>query len=65
VFPVVIRIHFQTGNKGVDELDLTPNVVFVEGWARFPNGANDTFLVFYGGADSVIGIGKVVVNVNG
>lgn len=39
-------------------LGLTPNVVFLEG-AKALGG--DRFLVFYGGADSVIGVGEVTV----
>jgi len=39
-------------------LGLTPNVVFLEGW--IPNG-NDSFIVFYGAADSVIGAATLKV----
>ena len=42
-------------------MGLTPNVVFLEGWIRIPGQANK-FLVFYGGADSVIGAGIVEVS---
>lgn len=41
-------------------LGLVPNVVFLEGW--LPLGT-DTFLAFYGGADSVIGAGIVRVTI--
>jgi predicted GH43/DUF377 family glycosyl hydrolase len=37
---------------------LTPNVVFVEGWK--PIG-KDTFEIYYGAADSVIGVATVQV----
>jgi len=37
---------------------LTPNVVFVEGW--LPLG-NDTFLAFYGAADTTIGAALITV----
>jgi len=39
-------------------LDLTPNVVFLEGAKAL---GNNQYLVFYGGADSVIGTGLVTV----
>jgi len=39
-------------------LDYTPNVVFIEGW--LPNGDN-SFIAFYGAADSVIGVGIITV----
>jgi len=44
-------------------LGLTPNVVFLEGWIKIP-GANNQFLAFYGGADSVIGAGIISVTIN-
>jgi len=43
-------------------LGLTPNVVFVEGWAPLPEP--DTFVIFYGAADSVIGVGLLKVTKN-
>ncbi|KAJ5067263.1 hypothetical protein M0811_13133 [Anaeramoeba ignava] len=47
--------------KGLDPyLGLTPNVVFLEG--AMPLG-NDKFLVFYGGADSVVGTAIVSVSI--
>jgi len=44
-----------------DNLSLTPNVVFLEGWQPIDK---DTFLVFYGGADSVIGAGEISVKIH-
>jgi len=41
-------------------LGLTPNVVFLEGWISI---GKDTFLVFYGGADSVMGAGLITVTI--
>jgi len=41
-------------------LDLTPNVVFLEGWKPL---SSNTFLVFYGGADSVMGAGIISVTI--
>jgi len=46
----------------VGQLSLTPNVVFCEGWSRIPNETN-SFFVYYGGADSVMGVGKVSVKI--
>jgi len=46
--------------KGTQKLGLTPNVVFCEGWTPVP-GLNNTFFVFLGGADSVVGVGMVSV----
>jgi len=43
-------------------LGLTPNVVFVEGWAPHPTRP-DTFVIFYGAADSVIGSAIVSVSI--
>jgi predicted GH43/DUF377 family glycosyl hydrolase len=42
-------------------LGLTPNVVFVEGWA--PYGEN-SFVAFYGAADSVVGAIKLTVSIS-
>ena len=36
-------------------LGLTPNVVFTEGMRRYWEGGEDSFLFYYGGADSVVG----------
>eukprot|EP01114_Cavostelium_apophysatum_P010493 TRINITY_DN2427_c0_g1_i1.p1 TRINITY_DN2427_c0_g1~~TRINITY_DN2427_c0_g1_i1.p1 ORF type:complete len:391 (-),score=35.41 TRINITY_DN2427_c0_g1_i1:36-1142(-) len=44
-------------------LGLTPNVVFIEGIA--PGQYPDTFIVFYGAADSYTGIAEVTVSVPG
>jgi predicted GH43/DUF377 family glycosyl hydrolase len=44
-------------------LGLTPNVVFLEGWIAIP-GSRNQFLVFYGGADSVIGAGIISVEIS-
>jgi len=43
-------------------LGLTPNVVFVEGWTFGPKP--DTFIIFYGAADSAIGMAEVIVSIN-
>jgi len=42
-------------------LGSTPNVVFVEGWTRLQEP--DTFLIFYGAADSVIGAAVLHVQI--
>jgi predicted GH43/DUF377 family glycosyl hydrolase len=42
-------------------LGLTPNVVFLEGWRKKPGHIN-TFIGFYGAADSVIGIAEITVS---
>lgn len=50
--------------KGIGRgvLGLTPNVVFVEGWQRYPgDSSNNRFLLYLGGADSVIGVAEVFV----
>jgi len=44
------------------QLALTPNVVFVEGWYPVPN-KNNTFVIFYGAADSVIGAAELIVDI--
>jgi len=44
-------------------LRLTPNVVFLQGWRKIPN-AVDSFLVFYGAADSVVGVAVVQVEIS-
>ena len=36
-------------------LKLTPYVVFTEGSRRYEEGGKDSFLFYYGGADSVVG----------
>ena len=36
-------------------LGLTANVVFTEGMRRYEEGGEDSFLFYYGGADSVVG----------
>ena len=43
-------------------LGLTPNVVFVEGWYPIQN-KKDEFVIFYGAADSVIGVAHLVVDI--
>lgn len=41
---------------------LTANVVFAEGWIRLEGAANpDTFLVFYGAADTCVGAAALTV----
>lgn len=52
-------LAWETGTD--PELELTPNVVFLE--AAKPLG-QDEFLVFFGGADSVIGTATVQVKYN-
>jgi predicted GH43/DUF377 family glycosyl hydrolase len=42
---------------------LTPNVVFLQGWKQVAD-QKDTFLVFYGGADSVVGVALVTVAIS-
>jgi len=42
-------------------LDLTPYVVFSEGMRRFPEAGPDSWLLYYGGADSVVGGAIVTV----
>lgn len=50
---------------GTSVLGLTPNVVFVEGWQRYPNdNSMDRFLIYLGGADSVVGVAEVVVSIH-
>jgi len=59
-FPIISPIL--AWEKGtLPNLHLTPNVVFLEGW--IPYGPNNRFLVFYGGADSVVGVGIVDVKI--
>eukprot|EP00357_Protocruzia_adherens_P028639 CAMPEP_0114986080 /NCGR_PEP_ID=MMETSP0216-20121206/8234_1 /TAXON_ID=223996 /ORGANISM="Protocruzia adherens, Strain Boccale" /LENGTH=362 /DNA_ID=CAMNT_0002348489 /DNA_START=126 /DNA_END=1214 /DNA_ORIENTATION=+ len=48
--------NWETGKS--PELDLTPNVVFIEAAKAL---GDDTFLVFYGAADSVVGVAKITV----
>jgi len=44
-------------------LGLTPNVVFVEGWTRHPS-KKDTFILFYGAADSTVGAAELTVTIS-
>jgi len=44
-------------------LGLTPNVVFVEGWVRHPT-KKDTFILFYGAADSAVGAAELTVTIS-
>jgi len=55
------ELTWETG-IGDGVLSLTPNVVFIEGWA--PTNKPDQFVVFYGGADSVIGVGLLTVTID-
>jgi beta-1,2-mannobiose phosphorylase / 1,2-beta-oligomannan phosphorylase len=49
------ELDWEKGNNpGAHELGLTPNVVFIEGWAAL-EGKKDAFIFFYGAADSVVG----------
>jgi len=52
-------LPWEIGNTS-DQLGLTPNVVFVEGW--MPIGTNQFFVV-YGAADSVTGAGIITVTI--
>ena len=56
---------WETGiGEGV--LGLTPNVVFVEGWQRYPGSpSKNHFLAYLGGADSVVGVAEIVVKITG
>jgi beta-1,2-mannosidase len=52
------------------QLGLTPNVVFIEGWQRYEgeqhaNGDLEQFIVYYGAADSVVGVALISVSVSG
>jgi len=51
------ELDWETGTSPY--LGLTPNVVFCEGWTR--GTEEDSFIIFYGGADSVIGAAEVTV----
>jgi len=42
-------------------LDLTPNVIFIEGMRAA--AIRDQFVVYYGAADSVIGVAQVTVQI--
>jgi predicted GH43/DUF377 family glycosyl hydrolase len=58
-------LAWETGvapSSGEVELGLTPNVVFLEGWQRYP-GFSDAFIVYLGGADSVVGAAQLLVQV--
>jgi predicted GH43/DUF377 family glycosyl hydrolase len=47
-----------------NNLALTPNVVFVEGWQRFPDDPSlDHFILYLGAADSVVGVAEILVQV--
>jgi len=47
-----------------DQLHNTPNVVFVEGWMRVPGGGLNEFYIFYGAADSVVGVANLTVSIS-
>jgi predicted GH43/DUF377 family glycosyl hydrolase len=50
--------------KGDDPwLGLTPNVVFLEGWRPYPSRPN-SFIAYYGGADSVMGAAVIDVHIH-
>jgi len=53
------ELGWETGTGNY--LGLTPNVVFVEGWAPHPFKM-DHFVIFYGAADSVVGCAVVSVS---
>jgi len=55
------ELDWEIGNAPY--LGLTPNVVFLQGWRKVPE-QNNTFLVFYGGADSVVGAAIVTVDIS-
>eukprot|EP01139_Manchomonas_bermudensis_P012636 Amastigsp_a348253_7.p1 type:complete len:366 gc:universal Amastigsp_a348253_7:1115-18(-) len=43
-------------------LGLTPNVVFCEGWQRYPGDTTgNRFLAYFGAADSVVGVAEIAV----
>jgi len=46
---------------GSGEKSLTPNVVFLEGWVRTEE-ASDSFFLFYGAADTVVGLASLTVS---
>eukprot|EP00009_Paramoeba_aestuarina_P011562 CAMPEP_0201524132 /NCGR_PEP_ID=MMETSP0161_2-20130828/21133_1 /ASSEMBLY_ACC=CAM_ASM_000251 /TAXON_ID=180227 /ORGANISM="Neoparamoeba aestuarina, Strain SoJaBio B1-5/56/2" /LENGTH=259 /DNA_ID=CAMNT_0047923415 /DNA_START=355 /DNA_END=1134 /DNA_ORIENTATION=+ len=54
------QLIWETGTA--PSLRLTPNVLFIEGWHP-ENKKNDSFIVYYGGADSVVGVGRVTVEI--
>jgi len=54
-------LPWETGHSTTG-LKLTPNVVFVQ--SMIPLSKKDTFLIFYGAADSVIGAAEISVTVN-
>ncbi len=57
-YPILTpQMAWEKGDKPFD--GLVPNVVFIEGMKAL---GDDTFLVFYGAADSVLGTAVVKVN---
>jgi predicted GH43/DUF377 family glycosyl hydrolase len=55
-------LDWEKGTSG-KVLGLTPNVVFVEGWQRYPGDpSRDRFLAYAGGADSVVGVIEINVH---
>jgi len=50
-------------NGTFPDLGLTPNVVFCEGWTQVPNQP-DSFIIFYGAADSVVGVAQISVTIS-
>eukprot|EP01127_Copromyxa_protea_P003653 TRINITY_DN13453_c0_g1_i1.p1 TRINITY_DN13453_c0_g1~~TRINITY_DN13453_c0_g1_i1.p1 ORF type:complete len:367 (+),score=45.69 TRINITY_DN13453_c0_g1_i1:35-1135(+) len=58
-------LQWETG-VGASVLGLTPNVVFLEGWQRYPGSdSNDHFIAYLGGADSVVGVAEIIVKIDG
>jgi len=52
-------LSWETGTA--PDLGLTPNVVFLEGWIPY---LENQFIVVYGAADSVTGVGLVTVTIS-
>jgi predicted GH43/DUF377 family glycosyl hydrolase len=55
-------LDWEVGNS-TGTRSLTPDVVFAEGMVPYPNGQENEFLIVYGGADSVLGLAKVSVEI--
>jgi predicted GH43/DUF377 family glycosyl hydrolase len=51
-------LDWETGNNPTG-LALVPNVVFCEGWQRYGSIQDNTFNLYYGGADSVTGVARL------
>jgi predicted GH43/DUF377 family glycosyl hydrolase len=63
-FPLLSPDMEWESGSGNATLSLTPNVVFVEGWQRYPHSLSlNHFLLYLGGADSVVGTVELKVNI--